>query len=63
MRLDTKKPIPFAATETAYNRDRRAQALLLEATDANRAEQRRISYSLIDSTVGKWRYPAEIAKN
>lgn len=56
MRLDIKKAIPFAANETAYTRDRQAQRLILQTADVNRADQRRISYSLIDSTVSKWRY-------
>jgi len=57
MRSDIKKAIPPAADETAYNRDRRARLLLLRTEDANRADQRRISYSLIDSTASKWRFP------
>jgi len=57
MRLNIKKAIPLAANDTAYNRDRRTQLLLLKTEDANRADQRRINYSLIDSTVSKWRFP------
>lgn len=57
MRLDTKKPIPLVANESAYNRDRRARLLVLKTEDANRADQRRISDSIIDSTASKWRFP------
>jgi hypothetical protein len=63
MRSEIKKPIVPAANETAYHRDRRAQAHALEAADANRAEQRRVRYSLIDSTADKWRYSAKPAKD
>ena len=59
MRLDIKNVIPLAENETAYSRDRRAKILILKTADADRAGQRRISFSLIDSTVSKWRYPAK----
>ncbi|KAA0996177.1 hypothetical protein FVF58_50200 [Paraburkholderia panacisoli] len=58
-----KKAFPLAANETAHNRDRRAQLLVLKAEDVNRADQRRINYSLIDSTVSKWRYSANSTKS
>jgi hypothetical protein len=57
MRLNIKKAIPLAANDTAYKQDRQAQLLILRTADANRADQRRIRYSLIDSTVSKWRFP------
>ncbi|OAJ61340.1 hypothetical protein A6V37_25330 [Paraburkholderia ginsengiterrae] len=63
MRLDIKKTFPLAVNETAYNRDRRAQLLFLKTADDNRADQRRISYSLIDSTASKWRYSANTTKS
>lgn len=62
MRLDIKKAIHRAADDTAYNRDRRAQLVILKTADLNRAEQRRLSYSLIDSTTSKWRYFANAVK-
>lgn len=58
MRLENRNALPAAANETAYNRDRRARHLVLQAEDAERTDQRRISYALIDSTLSKWRYPA-----
>lgn len=58
MRLNIKKPIPPAENEIAFNRDRQARLRILKAEDDNRADQRRISYSCIDSTVSKWRFPA-----
>jgi hypothetical protein len=57
MRLNIKKAIPLAANDTAYKQDRQAQLIILRTADANRADQRRIRYSLIDSTVSKWRFP------
>ncbi|CAL8476281.1 conserved protein of unknown function (plasmid) [Caballeronia sp. S22] len=57
MRLDIKKAVPLAANESAYNRERQARLLTLKTEDANRADQRRISYALIDSTASKWRFP------
>jgi hypothetical protein len=62
MQLEIKKGIPPAANETAYNRDRRAHLLALNTADVSRADQRRISYSLIDSSAGKWRYPPNATK-
>lgn len=62
MQFDINKAIPLAANETAYSRDRRAQLLILETADVSRADQRRISYSLIDSTASKWRYSANTTK-
>jgi hypothetical protein len=63
MPLDIKKAIPPAANETAYNRDRRAHLLILKTADDDRADKRRISYSLIDSTVSKWRYSVDTTKS
>ena len=57
MRLDLKNAIPLAENEPAYSRDRREKLLILKTADANRADQRRIHYSLIDSTASKWRFP------
>jgi hypothetical protein len=59
MRVEIKNAISPAENENAYNRDRRAKLLILKNADANREEQRRISFALIDSTVHKWRYPAK----
>jgi hypothetical protein len=56
MRLDIKKAIPSAADDTSYNRDRRAQLVILKSADLDPADQRRLSYSLIDSTASTWRY-------
>ena len=58
MRLNIKKPLPPAENETAFKRDRQARLRVLKTEDANRTDQRRISYSCIDSTVSKWRFPA-----
>jgi hypothetical protein len=62
MRVDVKNAIPLAANETAYNQARRARFLILQTEDINRADQRRVSYALIDSTLAKWRYPANKLK-
>jgi len=59
MRLDIKNAIALAENETAYSRDRRAKLLILKTADAKRAERRSISFSHIDSTVSKWRFPAK----
>lgn len=63
MRLENKNALPTTANETPYNRDRRTRHLVLQAEDAERADQRRISYALIDSTLSKWRYPADRMKS
>jgi hypothetical protein len=57
MRLNIKKAIPLAANDTAYKQDRQEQLLILKTADANRADQRRMHYSLIDSSASKWRFP------
>jgi len=57
MRLNIRQTIPLAAHDTAYNRGRREQLLILKAKDTDRANLRRISDLLIDSTVSKWRFP------
>ena len=63
MRLDTNAAIPFAENETAYNPDRRARLFILKTEDASGPVQRHISYSLRDSTISKWRFPATGMKN
>jgi hypothetical protein len=63
MRSDINNAIPLTAKETAYNRNYQAQLLILKTADANRADQRRINYALIDSTVSKWRYSAHTTKS
>jgi hypothetical protein len=57
MRSNIKKATPLAANDTAYKQDRQAQLLMLKTADADRADQRRIHYSLIDPTASKWRFP------
>lgn len=58
MRLQTIPASALARSESAYSHERRAHALILETADALRAEQRRVSYALIDSNASKWRYSA-----
>lgn len=62
MQIDIKKAVPVTANESAYLRERRTNAQVLETADAKRAELRRISFALIDSTASKWRYSVTTAK-
>jgi hypothetical protein len=56
MPLPVKPPSTPAGSESAYSRERRTNALILETADALRAEQRRVNDASIDSSASKWRY-------
>ena len=62
MQLQTKPASTPISGESAYSYERRTHALILETADALRAEQRRVSFALIDSNASKWRYSSEALK-
>jgi hypothetical protein len=56
MSIHTKPASTITGGSSAYTVERRTHALILETADVLRAEQRRVSFALIDSNASKWRY-------
>jgi hypothetical protein len=62
MQLKSKSASVVVGGESAYTRERKTHALVLETADALREEQRRANFASIDSNASKWRYSVPTMK-
>ncbi|MEQ5840660.1 hypothetical protein BWP39_15610 [Paraburkholderia acidicola] len=62
MQLKSKPATAITGGESAYTRERKTHALVLETADALREEQRRADFASIDSKASKWRYSVPSTK-